>query len=53
MLDARFIRERALEAALHHAKTHTEYGGKYPDAEGVIKNAAIFERYLDGQRPTG
>lgn len=47
--DGRFLRERALEAALHHAKTHVEYGGKYPDPDGVVRNAKLFEAYLDGQ----
>lgn len=47
--DARFIRERALDAALHQAKMHAEYGGKYPDPDGVVRNAKLFEAYLDGQ----
>ena len=52
--DARFVRERALEAALHHADRHATHGGKYPDALGVVRNAALFEEYLDGgQQPTG
>ena len=53
-LDGKFIRERALDAALNHADRHAHHGGKYPDAAGVVRNAALFEGYLDGgQQPTG
>ena len=47
-IDGRFLRERALDAALHYARLSAEYNGNAPTAERVVDAATQFEKYLNG-----
>ena len=47
--DSKFLRERALDAALHLAHLSMQYNDKTWGEAQVVEAAKTFENYLDGR----